>query len=233
MDLWHGRLLGMALLGLAGTPVLLWWVRRAPIWMHERWAEDGDGPPPEPQPVSLKAWWFMATSNTSIWVLCTLNAPTVTAFAWAVFGSGLLLLAVIDARSGWLPDVFTLGLLGLGLCAAGLGIHPTELSHAVWGAVGGYGVLWLIAWGFHQLMGREGLGGGDPKLLAAIGAWMGWEALPAVLLCASVSGAMVGMVMQRCGLWPLNTPFAFGPFLAAAAATVAALGAERFAVFFG
>jgi prepilin signal peptidase PulO-like enzyme (type II secretory pathway) len=233
MDLWHGRLLGMALLGLAGTPLLMWWVQRAPIWMHARWAEEGDGPPPISQPISYPTWWFMAVGNTCIWVLCSLSAPAPTALVWAVFGSGLLLLAVIDARSGWLPDVFTLGLLGLGLCVAALGLHHTGLAHAVWGAAGGYAVLWLSAWGFRQLTGREGLGGGDPKLFAAIGAWMGWEALPSVLLCASVAGAMVGLCMQRCGLWPLNTPFAFGPFLAGAAAAVAALGPDRFAVFFG
>jgi leader peptidase (prepilin peptidase)/N-methyltransferase len=84
---------------------------------------------------------------------------------------------------------------------------------------------------FKALSGREGLGGGDPKLLAAIGAWMGWTALAPVLLVASLTGLLVGAVMQSLGRWPAHQAFAFGPFLALAVPIVGTVGPHAFVVF--
>lgn len=144
--------------------------------------------------------------------------------AWAVFGSGLLLLGCIDALSGWLPDVFTLGLLLLGLLASAAQLHSTDLIDAAWGGIFGFGVLWCTAKGFHALTGREGLGGGDPKLLAAIGVWMGWASVAPVLLVASVTGALFGAGMQGLGRWQLNQAFPFGPFLVLSVPVIGIIG---------
>lgn len=95
----------------------------------------------------------------------------------------------------------------------------------------GYGVLWCTARAFKLLNGREGLGGGDPKLLAAIGAWMGWTAIAPIVLVASVAGLLVGATMQGLGRWPVQQAFAFGPFLALAVPVVGAAGPQAFVVF--
>ena len=206
----------MALWGSLLGPLLARWVQLAPIWMHRRWADPQQLTPPTPG----WSWpWtaFMSLCTATLWGTCAWIWSGPTALIWSVFGSGLWLLACIDARSGWLPDLFTLGLLGLGLIASITPFHSTDGREAIWGALWGYGILWMAAWGFRTLTGREGLGGGDPKLLAAIGAWMGGSAVAPVLLVASVMGVLVGGLMQASGRWPRNMPFAFGPFLAAAA----------------
>lgn len=232
MYVWSAPLFGwMPVLGLLLGPLLARWVQLAPLWMHARWREASDGPTPSPPAWSIRGVSFMAVSTAALWGVCGQLWSGTAAPAWAVFGTGLWLLACIDARSGWLPDVFTLGLLALGLCAAAIQAHSTGLSDAAWGAVMGYALLWCTARLFKALSGREGMGGGDPKLLAAIGAWMGWTALAPVLLVASVSGLLVGTVMQGLGRWPAHQAFAFGPFLALAVPIVGAVGPLAFVVF--
>lgn len=119
-----------------------------------------------------------------------LLAPVPAAIGWAVLGWGLLTLAVLDWRHFWLPDRITLPLAFLGFT---LGMWTTDvtLTDRVIGAVAGYGVLLAVALGYRALRGREGLGLGDAKLLGAIGAWLGWQALPFVLLIASVAALVV------------------------------------------
>ena len=232
MNIWSTSLLGwMPVLGLLLGPLLARWVQLAPLWMHARWAEPDDGLSPHRPTWSIRGVSFMALSTATLWGVCGHLWIGTAAPAWAVFGTGLWLLACIDARSGWLPDVFTLGLLALGLGASALRFHSTGLSDAAWGAVLGHGVLWGTARLFKALSGREGLGGGDPKLLAAIGAWMGWTALAPVLLVASVSGVLVAAAMQGWGRWPKQQAFAFGPFLALAVPIVGAVGPDAFVVF--
>jgi leader peptidase (prepilin peptidase)/N-methyltransferase len=133
----------------------------------------------------------------------------------AGLGWGLLLLALIDRRSFWLPDVFTLPLLAAGLvCAAWRG-GDALLASAI-GAALGYGLLAGIAWFYQRVRGREGLGLGDAKLLAVAGAWVGWQGLPMVLLAGSVAAlAVVGVMAWRRGNLDWQAPLPFGPFLAA------------------
>lgn len=126
---------------------------------------------------------------------------------------GLLALTVIDLQTRLLPDMLTLSLLWMGLL---LNLHGAivPLVDAVIGAVSGYGTLWLIRTVHMQLRGVEGLGLGDAKLLAALGAWLGWMNLPLVLLLASTVGAVVGisLIAAQRGGWQMQLPF--GPWLA-------------------
>jgi leader peptidase (prepilin peptidase)/N-methyltransferase len=148
---------------------------------------------------------------------------TWTAAAYALFGAALLALAAIDWDTTYLPDDITVPLTWAGLALAGLGVLPSVTLHqSLAGACIGYVSLWLIYWAFKLFTGREGMGYGDFKLYAAIGAWMGWEALIPTVLVAASFGAVVGIVMKLMkrerqidgviGYVP------FGPFLAFGAA---------------
>jgi leader peptidase (prepilin peptidase)/N-methyltransferase len=120
------------------------------------------------------------------------------AIATMVFGLFLLILAALDAEHQWLPDALTLPLIPLGLLAAWIGWGPPLLDRAL-GAVAGAGLLWGLAWLYRRLRGREGIGGGDPKLLAGIGAWVGVLQLPMVLLGAGLFGLVAVALMQARG----------------------------------
>jgi leader peptidase (prepilin peptidase)/N-methyltransferase len=138
---------------------------------------------------------------TSVWALVLL---------WA-----LLILIFVDLETLLLPDRVTLPLLWAGLLVNSFGVL-TDLHSAVWGAMAGYALLWLVYWLYWWVTRREGLGYGDFKLLAALGAWLGWQALPSVLLLASVSGVAMGLFWIWRGGHSRHTPIPFGPFLAAA-----------------
>jgi leader peptidase (prepilin peptidase)/N-methyltransferase len=125
--------------------------------------------------------------------------PGVTALATAVFGWWLLLLAALDARHHWLPDKLTLPLLPAGVALALLGVGPALSSRAI-GAVTGFFLLWGLASAYRALRGREGLGGGDPKLLAGLGAWLGWQHLPFVLLGAGLLGLLSLLLAHSRGI---------------------------------
>ncbi|MBP0598496.1 prepilin peptidase [Herbaspirillum sp. LeCh32-8] len=127
----------------------------------------------------------------------------------------LVALAFIDAETMLLPDALTLPLLWLGLLV-NLGHRIAPLPDAVLGAAGGYAALWLIFWAFKLATGKEGLGYGDFKLMAALGAWLGWQALPLVLLTASALGAAVGIALVVSGRHERGQAIPFGPYLAIA-----------------
>jgi len=122
---------------------------------------------------------------------------------------------MIDVDHQLLPDDITLPLLWLGLLINSFGLM-TSLENAVWGAIAGYGVLWLIYWLFKLATGKEGMGYGDFKLLATLGAWLGWQALPQIILLSSLVGAVVGITMVLVKGRDKNIPIPFGPYLASA-----------------
>jgi leader peptidase (prepilin peptidase)/N-methyltransferase len=123
--------------------------------------------------------------------------PLPAAVFTAIFGWWLFLLAALDIEHFWLPDRLTLPLGLAGLLVAWVGIGP-PLPDRLVGAAAGYACLALVAWAYRRLRGREGMGGGDPKLFGAIGAWVGWPLLPPVLLGAGLIGlAVIGLGALR------------------------------------
>lgn len=146
------------------------------------------------------------------------------ALAWCGFSAAVLALGCIDWDTTLLPDDITLPLLWAGLCAAGLGLIDTVLPDALWGAVAGYLSLWLVYWAFKLVTGKEGMGYGDFKLFAALGAWLGWQALIPVILMASVIGAVIGIAIKLKGNLREGGYVPFGPFLALAGLTSMVFG---------
>ena len=141
-------------------------------------------------------------------------------FTWA-----MIALTFIDLDTYYLPDGITLPLLWLGLL---LNINGTfaPLSAAVIGAAAGYLSLWAVYWAFRWATGKEGMGYGDFKLLAALGAWLGWQMLPAIILLSSVVGAAVGITLIIVARHGRNIPIPFGPYLAAAGGIALFWGAQ-------
>ncbi len=139
---------------------------------------------------------------------------------WAAAGALLFLwcmiaLTFIDFDTQLLPDSITLPLLWAGLLL-NLGATYADLKSAVIGAIAGYLALWSVYWLFKLATGKEGMGYGDFKLLAAIGAWLGWQMLPLTILASSAVGALVGIVLIVAARHGRNVPIPFGPYLAAA-----------------
>lgn len=164
--------------------------------------------------------------------LLTAMLSAAAAWKWGVsfqtLGALLLIwtlvaLAFIDLDTTLLPDSLTLPLLWLGLLF-NLDGHFASLPDAVVGAIVGYGVLWSVYWLFKLATGKEGMGFGDFKLLAAIGAWLGWQMLPVTLLLSSIVGATVGVAMIVFIKHDRRVPIPFGPYLA---------GGGLVALFFG
>jgi leader peptidase (prepilin peptidase)/N-methyltransferase len=121
--------------------------------------------------------------------------PLPAALATAAFGWWLLIVAALDAEHHWLPDRLTLPLGLNGLLVAWVGISPPLMDRLI-GAAVGFAILALIALGYRALRGKEGLGGGDPKLFAALGAWLGWQPLPFVMLGAGLLG-LTAVALKR------------------------------------
>jgi leader peptidase (prepilin peptidase)/N-methyltransferase len=128
---------------------------------------------------------------------------------------GLLSMSLIDADHQLLPDAIVLPLLWLGLIVNTFGLFAS-LHDALWGAVAGYLVLWVVFWLFKLVTGKEGMGYGDFKLLAMLGAWGGWQILPLTILLSSVVGAVLGLILLRLRNVETSTPIPFGPYLAIA-----------------
>lgn len=149
-----------------------------------------------------------------------------------IFLWSMIALAFIDFDTQLLPDSITLPLLWAGLL---LNLRGTfvDLESAVIGAAAGYLVLWAVYWGFKLLTGKEGMGFGDFKLLAAIGAWLGWKALPLVILLSSFVGAAVGIVLIALARRGREVPMPFGPYLAAAGAIALFWGAQLVGYYLG
>jgi len=136
--------------------------------------------------------------------------------AWCAFSAVLVALAFIDWDTTLLPDDLTLPLLWAGLLSAVAGWTGVSLQDAVLGAAAGYLSLWLVYWAFKLATGKEGMGYGDFKLFAALGAWFGWQALVPLILLASVVGAGVGIAMKLNRSLREGGYVPFGPFLVGA-----------------
>ena len=141
---------------------------------------------------------------------------TSTGLAWCGFSAALVALAFIDWDTTLLPDDITLPLLWAGLLASALQWTNVPLFASVMGAAAGYLSLWLVYWGFKLATGKEGMGYGDFKRLAAIGAWLGWQILPLTILLSSLVGAVVGITLIVLRKHGREIPIPFGPYLAAA-----------------
>ncbi|WP_313327626.1 prepilin peptidase [Stutzerimonas balearica] len=140
---------------------------------------------------------------------------TWQAGAILLLGWGLLAMSMIDIDHQLLPDSLVLPLLWLGLICNYFGLF-VALGDALWGAVFGYLSLWAVYWLFKLVTGKEGMGYGDFKLLAMIGAWGGWQVLPLTILLSSLVGAVIGTISLRWRNAAAGTPIPFGPYLAIA-----------------
>jgi leader peptidase (prepilin peptidase)/N-methyltransferase len=139
----------------------------------------------------------------------------LAAFAAMLFLWCMIALSFIDFDTQLLPDSITLPLLWAGLLL-NLGGTFVDLGSAVIGAAAGYLALWCVYWGFKIATGKEGMGFGDFKLLAAVGAWLGWQMLPLVVLASSFAGAVFGISLMLIAKRGRNVPIPFGPYLAVA-----------------
>ena len=143
----------------------------------------------------------------------------------------LLALTFIDVDTQLLPDNLTLPLIWAGLLVNLTGLF-VPLRDAMIGAIAGYLALWSIYWAFKIIRGKEGMGYGDFKLLAALGAWLGWTVLPLIVLLSSVVGAIIGLTLMAVKGRDHNIPLAFGPYLAIAGAIALFWGSALMKVYF-
>jgi len=158
--------------------------------------------------------------------------PGVPAFGAIGLIWALIALAFIDADTQLLPDDITLPLLWLGLLLNLFGTY-TSLHDAVIGAMAGYLALWSVYWLFKLVTGKEGMGYGDFKLLAALGAWMGWQMLPVIILLSSVVGAVLGIALMVLARHGRGQPMPFGPSLAGAGVLALFVGHEINTTYLG
>ena len=133
---------------------------------------------------------------------------------WCGLVATLIALALIDVDTQYLPDDLTLPLLWAGIVSAALGWLPIRLGASVGGAVAGYLSLWLVFHAYRLIRGKEGMGAGDFKLLAALGAWLGWQLIPSIILLSSAVGAVVGIALVVGKQHDRDAPIPFGPYLA-------------------
>lgn len=175
-------------------------------------------------PISLR-YPLVELSTGALFLYCGWHwGATPATLIWSAFTAALLALALIDWDTTLLPDDITLPLLWAGLIAAALQWNTVALSAAFWGAVAGYMSLWIVYWAFKLATGKEGMGFGDFKLFAALGAWFGWQALVPIILMASIIGAIVGIAMKFSSGLRAGGYIPFGPFLAGSGLTAMIFG---------
>jgi len=183
-------------------PLISW------LWLHGRCANCG-------QPISARYPTVeLVTAMSSLAVIALFGFSWLSLVALG-FTWWLITLSFIDFSNHLLPDNLTLSLLWMGLLV-NTGHAVTDLTSAVIGCVAGYLILWSIYWLFKLATKKEGMGYGDFKLLAALGAWLGWQALPIVILISSIGGVLLGGSLALFKVIDRSKPIPFGPFLAIA-----------------
>lgn len=155
---------------------------------------------------------------------------TLHTIIFCMFGWSLMTLTMIDYDTQLLPDDITLPLLWAGLIVNNFGL-VVPLEQALWGAIAGYLSLWSVYWIFKLVTGKEGMGYGDFKLLAALGAWLGWMKLPMIILLSSLIGTIVAILLIVTKRQERSTPIPFGPYLAIAGFVALAWGDELIEVY--
>ncbi|WP_031360710.1 prepilin peptidase [Caballeronia sordidicola] len=172
---------------------------------------------------------------TAMFAALSLFAFGPTLIALAAFGlcATLLAASLIDFDTRYLPDTLTLPLLWAGLIVNLGDTAFVPLREAVIGAIAGYLFLWCVYWLFRLVRGVEGMGYGDFKLLGALGAWLGWQALPQVVLVSAVAGAIFGLAATGIGKMRFEEPLPFGPFLAAGGVITLFFGTPLYGLFGG
>ena len=193
---------GHAIRAIENVPVASW------LWLRGRCAGCGTRIPARYPLVELLT---AAASALAVWRF----GATWAGLGAVVLGFFLIALAFIDLDTQLLPDDMTLPLVWIGLLLNLSGTFA-PIESAVIGAVAGYLSLWSIYWVFKFATGKEGMGYGDFKLLAALGAWFGWQALPAIILLSSLVGALAGIALMAFARHGRATPIPFGPYLAGA-----------------
>ena len=157
---------------------------------------------------------------------------TAQTLVWCAAGALLVAMTMIDIDTQYLPDDLTLPLIGLGVFGAGMGWTPVSLPDAAWGAFWGFGSLWLLNTLFRAVRKVDGMGEGDFKLLAGLGALLGWKLLPAIVLLSSVVGAVVGIALLALRRHAWAKPLPFGPYLAGGGLAAAFFGGPLTALYF-
>lgn len=155
---------------------------------------------------------------------------TLHTIIFCMFGWSLMTLTMIDYDTQLLPDDITLPLLWAGLIVNNFGL-VVPLEQALWGAIAGYLSLWSVYWIFKLVTGKEGMGYGDFKLLAALGAWLGWMKLPMIILLSSLIGTIVAILLIVTKRQERSTPIPFGPYLSIAGFVALAWGDELIEVY--
>ncbi len=177
-------------------------------------------------PISLR-YPLVELTTGALFFYCVWSwGATPMGLIWCGFSAAIVALAMIDWDTTLLPDSITQPLLWAGLMAAALKWNNVPLADALWGAVAGYLALWLVYWSFKLVTGKEGMGFGDFKLYAALGAWFGWTALVPIILMASVIGAIIGIALKFSAGLREGGYVPFGPFLAAAGLTAMIFGPQ-------
>jgi leader peptidase (prepilin peptidase) / N-methyltransferase len=160
------------------------------------------------------------------WAVAWRFGPSAATIVYCLAIALLVAAAFIDLDTTLLPDDLTLPLIGLGLLAAWQQWIPVTLTNATLGALFGYLALWTVAWLYRMLRGMEGMAEGDFKLLAGLGALLGWQALPSIILLSSVVGAAVGLFMIVARRHERSIPIPFGPYLAGGGAAALFFSAQ-------
>ena len=182
---------------------------------------------------SVSARYPLIELATALFAAASLYAFGPDWLALAAFGlcATLLATSLIDFDTRYLPDSLTLPLLWAGLIVNLSDGGFVQLHDAVIGAIGGYLFLWCVYWIFRLVRGVEGMGYGDFKLLAALGAWLGWMALPQIVLVSAIAGALVGLVATWRGRMRFEEPLPFGPFLAIGGVLTLYFGTPLYGLF--